>query len=81
MIVTMSEKGQVTIPQEFRKSLHIAKGDSLLIEMDSRGAIPSMSVRAVLPVEVYSEAPLNAFADEDAMTLAERRRVQKALYV
>ena len=77
-IVTMSEKGQVTIPQEFRKSLHIVKGDSLLIEMDAQGAIV-IRPAAVLAVETYSEARLKTFADEDAMTPAERRRVQKAL--
>jgi AbrB family looped-hinge helix DNA binding protein len=77
-IVLMSEKGQVTIPQDIRKRLHISKGDPLVVEMDPQGGI-HLRVAAVFPVETYSEERLRAFQEEDRMTPAERRRVQKAL--
>ncbi len=77
-IVLMSEKGQVTIPQDIRKRLHISKGDPLVVEMDSQGGI-RLRVAAVFPVESYSEDRLREFRDEDRMTAAERRRVQKTL--
>ena len=77
-IVTMSEKGQVTIPQEIRKSLNISKGDALVVEMDAQGAI-IMRPAAVLPIENYSAERLKEFAVADAMTASERRRLQKAL--
>lgn len=77
-IVLMSEKGQVTIPQDIRKRLRIAKGDPLVVDVDSQGGI-RLRVAAVLPMETYSDARLKAFREEDRMTPAERRQVQKLL--
>jgi AbrB family looped-hinge helix DNA binding protein len=77
-IVLVSEKGQVTIPQEIRKRLCIAKGDPLVVELDAQGGI-RLRVAAVFPVETYSEDRVREFQREDRMTANERRRVQKAL--
>lgn len=77
-IVLMSEKGQVTIPQDIRKRLGIAKGDPLVVDMDPQGGI-HLRVAAVFPMETYSQSRLKEFDDEDRMTATERRRVQKLL--
>ena len=77
-IVLMSEKGQVTIPQDIRKKLKIAKGDPLLVELDSQGGI-RMRIAAVLPMESYSLERLKEFEKEDALPPSERRRLQKTL--
>ena len=77
-IVLMSEKGQVTIPQDIRKKLRISKGDPLLVEMDPQGVI-RMRIAAVLPVETYSEERLREFEKEDAMTRTETERLRKTL--
>jgi len=77
-IVVMSEKGQVTIPQDLRKKLGISKGDPLLVEMDPNGAI-LLRPAAVFPVESYSDERLREFAKEDALTISERRRLKKTL--
>ena len=77
-IVLMSEKGQVTIPRDIRKKLGIAKGDPLLVEVDSQGGI-RLRLAAVLPLESYSEERLKEFAKEDTMIPLERQRLQKSL--
>jgi AbrB family looped-hinge helix DNA binding protein len=78
-IVVMSEKGQVTIPQDIRKRLHIVKGDALLVEVDPQGAI-LLRLAMVLPVEMYSEQRLKEFAHEDTLTEAEQRRLKQKLH-
>jgi AbrB family looped-hinge helix DNA binding protein len=78
-IVLMSEKGQVTIPQDIRRKLKIGKGDPLLVELCPQGDI-RMRVAAVLPLETYSEERLKEFEREDTLTPEERRRLQKTLH-
>ncbi len=77
--VVLSEKGQVTIPQQFRKSMHVSKGDALVVEPAPGGGI-FLRPAAVLPIETYSEARLSEFAKEDKLSEGERRRIQKALH-
>jgi AbrB family looped-hinge helix DNA binding protein len=77
-IVVLSEKGQVTIPQEIRKALKISKGDPLLVEIDPEGRIV-LRPAAVLPIEIYSEERLKEFEQEDSLTASERRRLKKPL--
>ncbi len=77
--VVMSEKGQVTIPQQFRKAMHVSKGDALVVEAAPGGGL-LLRPAAVFPVEVYSEERLAGFAKEDGLTEGEQRRIQKALH-
>ena len=78
-IVLMSEKGQVTIPQDIRRKLNIMKGDALMAELDDSGGIRLVPA-AVLPLEVYSEKRLKEFETEDALTPSERKRLRKTLH-
>ena len=77
--VVISEKGQVTIPQEFRKAMHVSKGDALVVEPAPGGGV-FLRPAAVLPVEMYSRDRLQEFSQEDSMTGDERRRLQKSLH-
>ena len=77
-IVLMSEKGQVTIPKEFRRKLKIAKGDPLLAELDSNGDI-RLRPATVLPLEIYSEERLKEFEKENTLSVSEQRRLRKTL--
>ena len=76
--VVLSEKGQVTIPQQFRKAMHVSKGAALVVESAPGGGI-LLRPAAVFPVEMYSEERLAEFAKEDQLVEGERQRVQKAL--
>ena len=75
-IVRMSEKGQVAIPQGIRKKLKIAKGDPLLVDMDSQGGI-RLRVATVLPVENYSNERLKEFGKENMLTAEEKKCFRK----
>ena len=77
--VVLSEKGQVTIPQQFRKAMHVSKGAALVVESAPGGGI-LLRPAAVFPVEMYSAERLAEFAKEDQLTAAGRQRAQKALH-
>ena len=77
--VVLSEKGQVTIPQQFRKAMHVSKGAALVVESAPGGGI-LLRPAAVFPVEAYSEERLAAFAKEDQLTEGERQRIHKTLH-
>ena len=48
-LAKLSSKGQVTIPAEVRKSLHLKTGDTLAWDIESNGII---TVRRVEPVDI-----------------------------
>ncbi len=77
--VVMSEKGQVTIPQEIRQKLHLGKGDPLSVMLTDSGGIV-LKPAAVFPVEMYSTERMEEFEREDRMTPAEKKRLRKALH-
>lgn len=60
-LAKLSSKGQVTIPAEVRKALHLKPGDSLIWEIQSDGRI---SVRRVEPVDVDYLTALNGTLSE-----------------
>jgi AbrB family looped-hinge helix DNA binding protein len=77
--VVVSEKGQVTIPQQFRKAMQVSKGAALVVEPAPGGGI-WLRPAAVLPVEMYSKERLAEFAEEDQLTEAEKQGIGKVLH-
>jgi hypothetical protein len=62
-----------------REKLRIAKGDTLLAELDSSGGIRLVPA-TVLPVENYSEERLKEFKKEDALSPSEQQHLRKTLH-
>ena len=60
-LAKLSSKGQVTVPAEVRKTLHLKTGDILAWEIQSNGQI---SVRRVEPVDVDYLSALNGTLSE-----------------
>ena len=60
-LAKLSSKGQVTVPAEVRKTLHLKTGDILAWEIQSNGQI---SVRRVEPVDVDYLIALNGTLSE-----------------
>jgi antitoxin PrlF len=60
-LAKLSSKGQVTVPAEMRKTLHLKTGDILAWEILSNGQI---SVRRVEPVDVEYLSALNGNLSE-----------------
>lgn len=77
-IVVVSEKGQVTIPQDIRKKLRIAKGDPLLVDLADDGSV-RLRPAAVYPIETYAAERIREFESENRMTAEERRKLKKFL--
>ena len=77
-VVLMSEKGQVTIPQEIRKRLKLSKGAPLLVDLDAAGDI-LFRPAAVYPIEIYTDERIREFEEANKMTDEERGRLKRTL--
>lgn len=63
---TLTKRGVITIPAKFREAFGLNADDELILESVEEGLLirPSMSV----PLEIYSEARIAEFAeDEEAL--------------
>lgn len=65
----ISPRGQITLPADTRKRLGLKPGDTLLIHLEGGRLILDPAV--VLPVEIYDEERITAFAEASAMTQEE----------
>ena len=72
----LGKKGQVSIPKAVLDRLGLEPETVLLVEPTADGAIV-LRPAAVYPVEVYSDARVREFLDEDRMTACERTRVRR----
>jgi AbrB family looped-hinge helix DNA binding protein len=63
--VRVQAKGQVTIPQEIRKSLNLKKGDLVVFEETDRGVL-------IKPVRLYADADLRAALVKQVREVRER---------
>ncbi len=77
-MVKLGKKGQVSIPKSVLKRVGITGEAPLLVETTEDGAIV-LRQAAVYPVEIYSEARVKEFLDEDHLTPGEEKRIKAAL--
>jgi len=77
-MVKLGKKGQVSIPKSVLKRVGINGETPLLVETSEDGAI-ILRQAAVYPLEVYSDARIREFLEEDGLTADESRRLQAAL--
>ena len=75
--LSISPKGQITIPPAVRKDMGLQQGDFLVMERAEGGWLlkPAM----VVEVEIYSDAKLKRMAELDAWTPAERKAWLKSI--
>jgi len=71
----LGKKGQVSIPKAVLDRLGLGPETVLLVEPTADGAI-LLRPAAVYPVEVYSDARVREFLEEDRLTENERKRVR-----
>lgn len=74
-ILIVSEKGQITLPQEIRKSLGIKAGTALVAEEEKGKLI--LTPAAVTPIEIYSDEEVQGWLVEDRVSNRERQRILK----
>jgi AbrB family looped-hinge helix DNA binding protein len=77
-MVKLGKKGQVSIPKSVLKRVGITGEAPLLVETTEDGAIV-LRQAAVYPLEIYSDARVKEFLEEDHITPDEARRVKAAL--
>lgn len=77
-LAKLSRKGQVSIPKRLLKALGLEGEAYLLVELSPEGAIV-LRPAGVYPVEIYSQARIQEFLEEDQLTQEERERLAKAM--
>ena len=76
-ILTVSSRGQITLPAGVRKHLDIAPGGALIVE-ECDGEL-RLKPAAVLKFEYYSDAQIADWDHADSLSADERRQILERL--
>ncbi|MCP4899447.1 MAG: AbrB/MazE/SpoVT family DNA-binding domain-containing protein [bacterium] len=74
----LGKKGQVSIPKAVLEQLGIEAETMLLVEATDDGSI-LLRPAGVYPVELYSDARVSEFMEEDRITADQQKRLKKKL--
>ena len=76
-VLTVSSRGQITLPAEMRRHLGIEPGGAVIVE-DCGGEL-RLKPAAVLEVELYSDEDIAKWDQADALQDQERQEILKRL--
>lgn len=76
-IVSLSSKGQLTLPEALRKKLGLGKGDMLHVE-EKEGKIILCPV-SVVPTRFYTDEEITTWVKEDTLTEEEKKTFDAAV--
>lgn len=76
-VLTVSSRGQITLPAEMRRHLGIEPGGAVIVE-DFGGEL-RLKPAAVLEVELFSDEAISQWDQADALTDQERQQILKRL--
>lgn len=76
-LIKLGKKGQLSLPQEILRRVGLTSETPLLVETTADGAIV-LRPAGVYPIEVYSDARIEAFLEEDTLPPALARRAKAA---
>jgi antitoxin PrlF len=71
--LTVSSRGQITLPAQIRKRMGIASGGVVILE-EREGEV-SLRPAAVLEIETYSDADIARWDADDSLNEAERANI------
>lgn len=77
-VVKLGKKGQVSIPKAVLDALHLEGEHWLIVDTTEDGAIV-LRPAGVAPIELYDDARIAAFLEEDELTPELAARVEAAL--
>lgn len=77
-VLTVSSRGQVTLPADMRKRLGIKPGSTLIVEA-CEGEL-RLKPATVLELEHYTDAQIAEWDRADALSADERRRILERLH-
>ena len=76
-VLTVSSRGQITLPAEMRRHLGIEPGGAVIVE--NFGGELRLKPAAVLEVELFSDEAIAEWDQADALTDQERQQILKRL--
>ena len=76
-VLTVSSRGQITLPAEMRRHLGIEPGGAVIVE-DCGGEL-RLKPAAVLEVELYSDEDIAEWDQADALSDQERQKILERL--
>jgi len=76
-VLTVSSRGQITLPAEMRRHLGIEPGGAVIVE-DFGGEL-RLKPAAVLEVELFSDEVIAEWEQADALSDQERQQILKRL--
>ena len=59
-VITVNERGVLTLPREVRERLGVARGGQLVVDVDEGGAV-ILRAGVVIPVEIYTNSRVEEF--------------------
>ena len=75
--LTISKKGQITLPADLRKRLGLEAGDTVIAE--ERNGELVLRPSAVLEVEIYNEEDIARWDEEDRLDGQTRQKIVEKL--
>lgn len=76
-VLTLSSRGQITLPADMRRQLGLAPGGSVIVEQC--GGELRLRPAAVLELEIYSDEEIENWAQADQLTDEERKAILSRL--
>jgi len=71
-VITVNQRGALTLPKEVRDKLGVTRGGQLLVEVGASGEVV-LRAGVVLPIEIYSNARVAEFRQMNEEPLAGRK--------
>jgi len=70
-IISVNERGALTLPKEARERLGVAQGGQLILDIDERGEV-ILRAGVVMPIEIYSKERLEEFQRLNELPLTQK---------
>jgi len=71
-VITVNERGSLTLPREMREKLGVTRGGQLVVDMDESGGVV-LRAGVVMPLEIYSQARVDEFQRMNEAPLAGKK--------
>jgi AbrB family looped-hinge helix DNA binding protein len=71
-VITVNERGALTLPKEVREKLGVTRGGQLVVDMDESGETV-LRPGIVMPVEIYSKERIAEFQQMNEAPLAGKK--------
>jgi AbrB family looped-hinge helix DNA binding protein len=75
--ISVSQRGQITLPVEVRRSLRITEGGVVTLELRNGEVV--IRPAAITEIEVYSDEDIALWDKEDRLDAEGRKRIQRKL--